>query len=589
MVRFNEESIRFAPDGGEQIVRFRGASIDWEHIELETNAQWIEAEWKKETDTEGIVTITLEKNTDDDRTTVIVMYITDVIDGRQRYEIVVNQEGHVEAPYFTITTDSFRLSSAEQVFFTGYDVYRVDNIVSQLPSWITENDPFRYTAAYNSGAERTGTIVLTAYCDDNTTITREITVYQANADEEVIFPSTDIEADYSQQDMEIIASSRGIIKYELVSTLPDWLTADLNLNVDTIDLNLHFDYNSTNFDRSAEVTYLFNDKIEITLSIIQKANVDYLEFPIWKDTKLKFEYPNINYRILEGDNVLYQGRCYGDEVYINRILKSYIENKIDFSGIEFGGKLLDNESYKTFKVQVSLGDTYSDKYIVRTWYDYSYEDSNNHFLSDPISNVIDYRQIFVASTFNSYKDGEQNFLYYDNIGQLTRMFTLEKGVYTYVNDEPRIGEIILDYSGSERRFKVKCTNARYACYYLNTRGGWDSMLFLGRSAVTNRNNTISQYKSDFDNSTKDFQNIDYQKVTKISHKLNTNYLTDEQSKKMHNLLDSTKVYLHNLETGRIFPVTIKTNSYEVKTYWNQKRKLFTYQIEFEESQEQTIR
>ena len=58
---------------------------------------------------------------------------------------------------------------------------------------------------------------------------------------------------------------------------------------------------------------------------------------------------------------------------------------------------------------------------------------------------------------------------------------------------------------------------------------------------------------------------------------------------MLNLLDSNKVYLHNLETGEIFPVTIETNSYEVKTYFNQKRKLYTYTIEFTKSQEQVIR
>lgn len=66
-------------------------------------------------------------------------------------------------------------------------------------------------------------------------------------------------------------------------------------------------------------------------------------------------------------------------------------------------------------------------------------------------------------------------------------------------------------------------------------------------------------------------------------------MTDAQSSMMHNLLDSNKVYLHNLETGEVFPVTIATNKYEVKTYFNQKRKLYTYTIEFTKSQEQVIR
>ena len=149
--------------------------------------------------------------------------------------------------------------------------------------------------------------------------------------------------------------------------------------------------------------------------------------------------------------------------------------------------------------------------------------------------------------------------------------------------------IVVDYSGDSKYFTVKRTCAKYACYYLNKYGGWDSMLFMGRSTKESAANKISQFKKDVNNSTKEFQYTDYQRVKKISYKLNTNYLTDAQSAMMHNLLDSNKVYLHNLETGEVFPVTIATNKYEVKTYFNQKRKLYTYTIEFTKSQEQVIR
>ena len=138
----------------------------------------------------------------------------------------------------------------------------------------------------------------------------------------------------------------------------------------------------------------------------------YEEFPIWKDTIINLD-GNILYRIVDSENkVIYQGRTYGGEIYINRLLRPYVEDNVDIiSPIEVGGRFMSNNSYKTFKVQVTYGGDFVDYYIVRTYYDYSYENTDNRQLSKPISTILDDRQIFLFTGFNSYKDKSQTLVF----------------------------------------------------------------------------------------------------------------------------------------------------------------------------------
>ena len=53
--------------------------------------------------------------------------------------------------------------------------------------------------------------------------------------------------------------------------------------------------------------------------------------------------------------------------------------------------------------------------------------------------------------------------------------------------------------------------------------------------------------------------------------------------KMYHLLESTQVYLHNLETDEIIPVVITDTSCVYKTYSNQGNTRFYYTINVEAS------
>lgn len=248
----------------------------------------------------------------------------------------------------------------------------------------------------------------------------------------------------------------------------------------------------------------------------------------------------------------------------------------------------DNGSYRTFKVQIEIGEgNYSDLYMVRTYYDYSYDIFANQILSKPIQYVLDRRQNFLFTIFNSYKDGPQAFVYMDP-GRTPYFTEFDKGVFTYINNTFIGDEVIVGHNREELRYKVVDTCSKYCLYYLNTYGGWDSLLFDGK-CVQSASNNINTFDAEYDNGTIDFGTTAYLKQKTDKWKLTTKYLTDEQAKMMPLLLDSTKVYLHDLENNTIIPVVINTESYEIKSYRSNNKKLFTYTIDVTNSQLKNIR
>lgn len=52
---------------------------------------------------------------------------------------------------------------------------------------------------------------------------------------------------------------------------------------------------------------------------------------------------------------------------------------------------------------------------------------------------------------------------------------------------------------------------------------------------------------------------------------------------MHHLLESTNVYLHNLESNTIEPIIITNTNCEYKTYTNNGKKVVYYMIEAKSS------
>lgn len=125
-----------------------------------------------------------------------------------------------------------------------------------------------------------------------------------------------------------------------------------------------------------------------------------------------------------------------------------------------------------------------------------------------------------------------------------------------------------------QNYIYKETDKNYALYYINAYGGWDSLAIRGN--VTQTDKIQSQtYKN------KTNGKVKYLNTITPSWQLYTDSMND--GSKMHHLLESTEVYLHNLETDEITPVVITDSECVYKSYANQGSTRFHYTINVEAS------
>lgn len=131
---------------------------------------------------------------------------------------------------------------------------------------------------------------------------------------------------------------------------------------------------------------------------------------------------------------------------------------------------------------------------------------------------------------------------------------------------------------------ISACDARYSLYYVNSYGGVDVLVFKGKSFKKTDNITRLNYSRSFRNNTLEFENVNYMNEIKPAWELHTGYMVDSQSRKMHELVESTCVYLYDAEEQTYTPVVMTDKKLEYKTYYNQGRKFYTYTINVEESQ-----
>lgn len=117
--------------------------------------------------------------------------------------------------------------------------------------------------------------------------------------------------------------------------------------------------------------------------------------------------------------------------------------------------------------------------------------------------------------------------------------------------------------------------SRYVLYYLNAHGGWDSLLIEGAASEEDKLTRHTMTKA----GVYDREKSNYLNEIEKSITLHTSWLSDEQSLRMHHLLNSTDVYLHDLEKNSILPVILEGSSTPYKTFKGEGGKLVNYTIE----------
>ena len=333
----------------------------------------------------------------------------------------------------------------------------------------------------------------------------------------------------------------------------------------------------------------------IVLTILQPPFIEYVEFPIWKDTDLTIptEEEYLLYKITINNDIVYAGRGYAMNgevtIRLNEIMEQVLLPDIDLTK----DGLQDNNAYATALLSTSLdGVDYQKFKQIRCYADWSYTDRERNILSKPIRYKLDSRQIFVCTAMDYAGNGPTVILtLYDEGGTGLRenVYTLENQIGTIVqNDLSGVKELaIMTGEGDEFdtvEYEVVCELGRYALYYLNAKGGWDSFVFNKTSKESNSFERLT-YSTNQSNQTIKHRTIEYKnKITK-KWTLKTDYLSDAQSLNFaENLVGSPVCYLHDLEEGKVYPVLIKTNTVDYQTFVRNGRKLNKYSIEVELAQ-----
>lgn len=318
--------------------------------------------------------------------------------------------------------------------------------------------------------------------------------------------------------------------------------------------------------------------------------------PIWKDryvTLATATYADFVVRTGSSSGpIIYAGRSYArpgesDAVArINDICADYLSSAIPDLGSRFTPMQV-SETFVTM-VGATVKDTIT---FYNDWsYDAGYVPNVNKPLSDPINGELDPRQWMTVSVLSGATSVNVTLHFQDGTSSVVVVpvaFSADfnddfNGDFAQSSDPSRSGTAVLDLSPFSDidhitvmglTLKVRDNAcARYAVYYTNAFGGWDSFLLDGYDTARDQltRHTILQ---DYDNRDLSGRGLrDYALEASPEWTLRTGILTDDESSRMHNLLNSVNVYLCELATGEFRPVVLTDATADRQTYTGNGRK-----------------
>lgn len=312
--------------------------------------------------------------------------------------------------------------------------------------------------------------------------------------------------------------------------------------------------------------------------------------PIWKDYEIDLgnDYM-VEYRIKTGNQIIYNGKSYKagggrNIININGICADYIYTELPplYDWATSGDTVS-----KVFTVERKRGDgvwvvVESVQFYNDHSYDFDKDVLTGQWLSDPIDETIDVRMPILLTHVS--EDGDANGLYiYTKEGTIIEAEDIDNNGTMCIKPEQYeniayVRDMLLPAHGAFN-FHIENTCSRYALYYVNAYGGFDQLIMRG--AYKEKDGlTRHTYRKHYDNSYMVNRGIvNYVNEISKSITLNTGWLTDEQSLKMHHLLNSTDVYLYDMEYLTMVPVIIKATTTEYKTFKNTGGQMVDYSIE----------
>ena len=346
----------------------------------------------------------------------------------------------------------------------------------------------------------------------------------------------------------------------------------------------------------------YSDIVSAYFTVIIEPPAAYLSFPIWKTMNIEIPIVTPFYTIKKGDDLIFSGKVYAQKtdlarsINVNDIIEDYTSDGIDITSSQRWQK---TENEKVFTLATGVNETeMSDMFNLVVTDDWSYADrARTYFTSDPICYTLDSRQYFVFSVQNRYSDTLPSYSYQTD---LVSVDGVESGDYKVVSDESYT-QIIKDISNLKtiditemnnvddtRYFKVCTTKNKYCLYYKNLYGGYDSIL-LNPTSQLSASITDNTLTTDYDTTVLGHYKRSYRKTIQNKWTLKTNLLNDTQSEKMRHIYTSNQMWLHNLETGKLYAVNPVDKTFTEKTYKSNKHKPLSYTITVEEAYTQDRR
>ena len=573
---------------------------------------WIDAVITKEGAQEGFILITVASNDIHQRSATLKFTAYDQIDKRTvSAEIEISQlpaqeiVGSIKIK--SIEVDGIKVTAVDvdenrhklKVILETSLIRSVS--ITNNSNWISlysqgENE-YIFNISANKDVARGASITFTATDTLGNTLNTSLNVSQAEHYKlPISFKVDDLRASNLEQVYTLNVEMKYILNYEITSH-PSWV--EIQSSTATA-ITIKVLSNPTYKDREGKIIYSAMDPdgvyYDFSSNVFQSRSIFIGQYPTWQDVfvpipRTSDDETSITYSVSVMNNetseyeVVYRGNAVftdkDPEINITEIVRDYVEDNIDISG-EAGY----TQKIDLTKVMLNTGEE-GDNLVASLYYYYDYSFDKDFKLTRnlPILNYFDARQNIFLSFLNL--SGEINIIRISAGGRLLRLRFDTPGMFHHKLAHYD-GNIIVNTPDKSTTLTSKNTCAKYAIYYLNPLGGWDQLLIEGKVVKTIKLENKS-YKRNFDNNTNEFENKHYLKNLTTSYKLTTGYLTDAQAKLMPNLIETTKAYLCELDTNNYIPVLINTTSVDIKTYRNQGRKLFTYTIEVQESQNKFIK
>ena len=579
---------------------------------ISSTADWITAEVTKEGAQEGFILITVASNNIYQRSATLEFTAYDQIDAREvSATIEVNQlpvpEQVGSISIKSIEIDGKKVASASvdenaHILKVTLSTSLISNVnVSNASSWISlysqGDNEYIFNITANTDVARGATITFNAVDILGNNLSTSLNISQAaHYVTPISLKVDDLYASNIEKVYTLNVEMQYVINYE-VTEHPSWV--EIQTATGTA-LTLKVLSNPTYKDREGKIIYSAMDEhgdyYTFSSNVFQLRTVFAGQYPTWQDVfvdipRTSEDENNITYSVSVMNNetnefeVVYRGNAVftdeAPEINITEIVRDYVEDNINIYAE--GGSTQEANLTK-----VMLNTDEPEPNLVATlyyYYDYSFDKDFKFTRNMPILDHFDTRQDIFLSFLNL--SGETNNVTISTGGRLLRITLDAPGIF-HNKRAYREGHVIVNAPDKRTVLTSKNTCAKYAIYYLNPLGGWDQLLIEGKVVKTTKLENKT-FKRNFDNNTNDFQNKHYLKNLTTSYKFTTGYLTDEQAKLMPNLIETTKAYLCELDTNTYIPVLINNNSVDIKTYRNQGRKLFTYTIDVQESQNKFIK